>query len=314
MNAKHRIGFYKAVQGAFTPERIGAIKQRLQDEHGVEVVEVDFRDGVLIDGRVYAHGICLNDLDLYFWHDTLRPATTGSDSYYLHLLRAIEHDVRVINSAESTAITNDKLRAHEQLRAHGLPVSRYAFVRSDDRAGIETAFHELGSSVLIKPRFGGWGNGIVRCSAVEDLHSAIELSVSMSGRPLQFLLEQFYDNDPSGWVSVTMFRQLPIIGYRKPLSLSGSDWKIYDPEKRDGKGELSEYVSPSPEVVSLAKRAQAAIGKDIIGFDFIRTADGYKIIDENGRPGLYEKCLEEAGVDLVDRVVELIASVIPNNN
>lgn len=305
--AKVRVGFYKSVQGSFTEERIAAIKHRLVSEHDIELVEVDFRQGVLIHGKVYVGDICLNDLDVYFWHDTVWPSQTGADSYYIHLLRAIGKDVAVINGADETETTNDKLRAHARLIEHGLPVSRYALIRSDDRQGIQQAFEQLQGDVLVKPRFGGWGSGIVRCQSIEDLYSTIELSVAVAGKHTQFLLEQFYENDPNGWVSISMIGQTPLIAYKKPLSLSSSTWKVYDPEKRDGRGEQSVTVEPSDGLVDLAKKAQAAIGKDIIGFDFILTPQGYVIVDENGRPGLYEHCLQEKGIDLVDVIARLIA-------
>jgi glutathione synthase/RimK-type ligase-like ATP-grasp enzyme len=170
---RYKIGFFKAVQGAFTEEVITAIKQRLERDYDAMVTEVDFRDGVLVDGKVYVDDICLNDFDVYFWHDTLWPAQTGSDSYYVHLLRAIGRDVTVINTADSTERVNDKLRAHEVLRAAGLPVSEYALVHSNNKPGVAAAFKRLGGEVLIKPRFGGWGKGIVRCSSAEDLQDII---------------------------------------------------------------------------------------------------------------------------------------------
>lgn len=305
-----RVGFFKDVQGAFTEERIEQIKQRIATELAADLVEVDFREGVLIDGKVYVGEICLNDFDVYFWHDTLWPAKTGSDSYYIYLLRAIGRDVVVVNTADSTECVNDKLRAHELLRSAGLPVSEYALVNSEAKLNVEKAFLALGSSVLVKPRFGGWGKGIVRCQSVGDLQDVIELSVAMSGRQQQFLLERFYENDMSKWTSVSMIGQIPVIGYRKPLTIGNSDWKVYDPDKKDGKGVLSEYVAPSEEISNLSRKAQAVIGKDIVGFDFISTVDGYKIVDENGRPGLYQHCLEEAGVDLVDQIVRLVGEKI----
>lgn len=308
--AKRTIGFFKAVQGAFTRERIEEIKRRLATELDATVIDVDFRNGVLINGKVYVGDICLNNFDVYFWHDTLWPAKTGSDSYYVHLLRAIGKDAVVINSADSTERVNDKLRSHEALRAAGLPVSEYALIYSENKADIEAAFDKLGGDVLIKPRFGGWGKGIVRCRSVGDLQDIVELAVASSGREQQFLLERFYENDTSQWLSVSMIGQHPVIGYRKPLTIGGSDWKVYDPDKKDGKGDLSQYVRPSDEVSELARRSQAAIGKDIVGFDFIATNDGYKIVDENGRPGLYDHCLNEAGIDIVDEIVSLIKSKV----
>lgn len=304
-----KIGFFKAVQGAFTEAVIADITNRLTSDLNAEVINVDFRRGVLIDGKVYVDELCLNDLDVYFWHDTLWPAKTGNDSYYIHLLRAIGKDVAVVNTADSTEAVNDKLRAHEILRQAGLPVSEYALVFSEDKPGIERAFHSLGGNVLLKPRFGGWGKGIVRCSEIGDLQDIIELSVAASGKTQQFLLERYYENDPEGWVSVSMIGQNPVIGYRKPLSIGASDWKVYDPNKQDGRGEHSIYVQPSDIVADFARRAQVALGKDIVGFDFILTPDGYKIVDENSRPGLYAHCLETAGVSLSDEILNLIVRV-----
>lgn len=302
-----KIGFFKAVQGAFTESVIADIKERLASELNADVVEADFRRGVLIDGKVYVDDLCLNDLDVYFWHDTLWPSKTGNDSYYIHLLRAIGQDVTIINTADSTEAVNDKLRAHEILRRAGLPVSEYALVSSEDKTGIKRAFDALGGDVLVKPRFGGWGKGIVRCADVSNLQDIIELSEASSGRVQQFLLERFYDNDPDGWISVSMFGQNPIIGYRKPLAIGNSDWKVYDPDKLDGRGERSLYVKPSDDIVDLARKAQKALGKHIVGFDFILTPQGYKIVDENSRPGLYGHCLEQAGVNLTDSIAALIA-------
>ena len=34
------------------------------------------------------------------------------------------------------------------------------------------------------------------------------------------------------------------------------------------------------------------------------------IVDENGRPGLYQHCLEAANIDIVDVIVDLIVSKI----
>lgn len=305
-----KVGFFKSKQGSFTEERIAEIKNRLAHDYGFELVEADFREGVLIDGKVYVGDVCLNDVDAYFWHDAIWPSLTGADSYYLHLLRSIGTDAVVVNTADSTELVNDKFRAHAKLRSHGLPVPKFALVRSDNKEGIARAFHELGGPVLVKPRFGGWGVGIVKCQTLDELLGVIELSVSMDAKHHQFLLEKFYENDPAKWTSISMVGQRPVIAYRKPLSLGNSDWKVYDPEKRDGRGEASEYVEPPAELVGLARQAQEALGKDIVGFDFIATEQGYIIVDENGRPGLYEHCLASAGVDLVGVVTELIASKV----
>ena len=101
------------------------------------------------------------------------------------------------------------------------------------------------------------------------------------------------------WVSIVVF------GYKKPL-VGDADWKIYDPQKTDGKGALSKYINPPQELKEIALSAKNAIGKDIIGFDFIYTDEGYKIIDENGRPGLYPQCIADAKINITTEIIHLI--------
>ena len=58
-----------------------------------------------------------------------------------------------------------------------------------------------------------------------------------------------------------------LFGYRKKL-LGESDWKIYDPNKIDGKGLHSEYIDLSQELKDISLTAKKAIGKDINWFRF----------------------------------------------
>ena len=84
------------------------------------------------------------------------------------------------------------------------------------------------------------------------------------------------------------------------------DWKIYDPLKQDGRGQRTEYAEVPQELMEISLKAAQVIGKDIIGFDYIATRDGYRIVDENGRPGLYQHCLDAAGVDIAQEIASLI--------
>ncbi len=302
-----KIGFHKSVQGVFTPEYITQLKAMIIERLDCELVEVDFRDGVIIGDKVYVGEICLNDLDVYFWHDTVRPRDWGADNYFCHILETIAKDVAVINTGASVRITNDKFLAHRELRHAGLPVGDFALVRGDDIDGLRKVFDSFGGDVLLKPRFGGWGIGIVRLHSFDELQSTIDFAQSFSSGVGQFLVERYYPNDLSQWISVVVFDDKVLFGYRKPLLTDDVDWKIYDPLKQDGRGQKTVPVEVPTALATVALDAAAAIGKDIIGFDFIATNEGYKIIDENGRPGLYKHCLEFAQVDLIEELVTLIA-------
>jgi len=306
---KIRIGFFKKSQGIFTEKLIAEIENELRSLPNVELFTgLDFRLAYIKNGRAIIGDFDLNTLDVYFWHDTIKPADWGSDNYALNVLRALENDCIVINSSISTQIVNDKYLAHTTLKKQGLPVADFALVDASNKAALSAIFNSFDSSILIKPRFGGWGAGIVKIDSLNALFDQVDLLLSFSPKQnLQILLEKYYPNDLSRWISVVVFGDKVLFGYKKNV-IRENDWKICDPEKTDGKGFLSEYVDPSPELKKIALAAKQAIGKDIVCFDFIYTSEGYKIVDENGRPGLYAHCLEKAGVDIKKEIISLIMS------
>ncbi len=305
---KKKIGFCKKEQGIFTQAYIRHIKDTLRAQVDCDVIDVDFREGYVLNDKAFVGDICLNDLDVYFWHDTVHPSQWHADNHFLHVLKAMESDVAVINTAESTRIVNDKFLSHMTLKKAGLPVGDFALVRADDRDALKSVFMQYEQDVLLKPRFGGWGIGIVRAQSVDVLLSTVEYMLSFAERKHHSLLvERFHKNDLSKWISVVVFGGKALFAYQKPL-IGEADWKIYDPDRIDGRGRLSMCVAIPDEVRASAVAAQKAIGKDIIGFDFIYTEDGYKIVDENGRPGLYAHCLEEARIDVAQEIVNLVRS------
>ncbi|MHA1889090.1 MAG: ATP-grasp domain-containing protein, partial [Promethearchaeota archaeon] len=261
-------------------------------------------------GNVMLGDFNLSDLDVYFWHDLVHMKVWGGDNYNINILRALEAKCALVNSSESTRIVNDKFLSHLTLANKNLPVADFALIRISDQKAAISCFEKFNGEILLKPRFRGFGMGILKISAKEQLIETLELLQSfLPNGQEQVLVEKFYPNNLEKWVSVVVFNNKVLFGYRKKLS-SKSDWKIYDPARKDAKGQFTEYVKPTKSLSTISLRAAKAIGKDIICFDFIYTDEGYKIIDENGRPGFYHHCLEVAGVDLKKEITELILSKI----
>lgn len=308
-NKKYRVGFCKKKQGVFSQELIDRICLDLEDKHGFEVLrDLDYRKMYLKNGKVFWGKRDLSSLDLYFWHDTVDPKVWKGDNYYLNILKALEYDCVIVNNPESVRVVNDKYFSHLFLKRAGLPVADFALVNIKDKEVLVDCFESFGGEVLIKPRFGGFGTGIVRISSNEQLMEMVELlQYFLSTEEEQLLLEKFYENDLSKWISVVVLGDKVLYGYRKKL-LGQSNWKIYDPDRIDARGQFTEYVEPDEDLKKMALKAKKIINKDIICFDFIYTKEGYKIVDENGRPGLYQHCLDRAEVDIKEEVVNLIAS------
>lgn len=307
----YKIGFYKKPQGIFTRDFIKEIEREITQRGDIELVTgLDYRKMYVKNGKVYFEGGDLSDLDVYFWHDVVGAKVWKGDNYHLNVLRSLENSCVVVNSAESTRVVNDKFFSHIALSQASLPVADFALVNLTNKQAIVDVFNSFDKEVLIKPRFRGFGTGIVRVSSEQQLIEIVELlQSSLPNGEDQMLIEKYYKNDIEKWISVVVLGEKVLFGYRKKL-LGDSDWKVYDPERKDSKGEFTDYVDPPDELKQVALEARRAIGKDIICFDFIHTEEGYKIIDENGRPGLYKNCLEGAGIDIKKEIVDLIFSKI----
>jgi glutathione synthase/RimK-type ligase-like ATP-grasp enzyme len=203
--------------------------------------------------------------------------------------------------------------SHSVLLQNKLPVADFALVSLDQENEIKKVFEDFEGSIVIKPRFGGWGIGVEKIDSEERLEKFIKMTTHSENKTKQLLIEKYFKNDLSKWVAAVVFGEKVIFGYKKKI-MSGSGWKIYDPEKKDGRGNYSDFVELSQELKDYALKAKSAIGKDIIGFDFIYTEEGYKIIDENGRPGLYADCIKKSGIDIEDEIVNLILNKVKLKN
>lgn len=306
---KIKVGFFKAPQGVFTEKIIRNIENKLGKNDSIELYTgLDFRKGRVINGRVIVDNFDLNNLDVYFWHDAIKASEWDGDNYFLNVLKALENDCLVINSSEATRIVSDKFLSHNLLLRNNLPVIDFALV-SFNKKEIEKIFDYFGGTIVIKPRFGSWGIGVEKISSKKELLSWFNKTKKVKNPPKQLLVEKYFRNDLSKWIAVVVLGEKVLFGYKKKIT-TGSDWKIYDPKKKDGKGAYSEYVDLPKELKKIALKAKEAVKKDIVGFDFIYTEEGYKIVDENGRPGIYPQCIKAGKINIEDEIVNLIISKV----
>ena len=158
---------------------------------------------------------------------------------------------------------------------------------------------EWGAAVL-KPRRGGWGQGVTLIDNAERLRDIIGYVKSTAEHsPDQgFFLERYYENDPNRWARITMINNEVAYGYRK-VSTKFHDFgdgrlKVQDVDEKGGGVVLADLL---PIHIEQAERASEALGLGLVGFDMIWTADGPIIVDENTSPGNYIDLYEEVGKD-----------------
>jgi ribosomal protein S6--L-glutamate ligase len=262
-----------------------------------EVAEVslcDLRKCHVRNGKVYEGDLCLSDFDLVHWYFV----THLPDSWTVTMLRALAQTTRVVPNPAGFLLGLDKFFAHTALRARGLPTADFCMFQSGAVNDIAAGLFG-GGAVLLKPRLGAFGHGIHFARNARELIDVTQYAQSFAKDSLQVFCETFEENDLSRWISTTVINGKLAYGYRKRSEKFVDGWKVYDPVRAGGG---VDFVDASM-VEDVALDAAAALGCDIVGFDFIWSTkrQKYLIVDENTFPGMYPECFAQSGTGSWDR-------------
>jgi glutathione synthase/RimK-type ligase-like ATP-grasp enzyme len=103
-------------------------------------------------------------------------------------------------------------------------------------------------------------------------------------------------NDLKNWTGVSVVNGTIIYGFRKNTSkISG--WKVYDENKTGGD---VTYVKPNKEIETIALKIGEILGANFYGLDFIKTAEGYKVVDINCSPGIYYDLIQDLDIPIAE--------------
>lgn len=253
---------------------------------------INFKKVGVVGDSFYCENINLKEADLFFWY------APGIKVVFSEL-KALGEFIPVMKSPKSLETVEDKFYSHAILRANNLPVADYALVGYDDFGLMKKIIKNWGT-VLVKPRGGNFGRGITKVSDFETLRDVAGLLMVEKNQRTIFV-ERFYENELDDWISTTIIGGKVVYGYRKREN-KYVGWKVYDIQKKGGD---AYYVDPSP-VKEVAEKAASILDNSIVGFDFIKTKDGYKIVDENNFPGFYKEAFDDAEADVSELVADLI--------
>jgi RimK family alpha-L-glutamate ligase len=177
--------------------------------------------------------------------------------------------VRVINGVEALLNAHDKLRSARLLAEAGLPHPQTAHVTSLEQA---TA---VVPPVVVKPRFGSWGEDVFRCDTGIALAQTLAL---VRSRPW-FVLH-----------GAVVQELIPSLGYDLRIVVAGG--QVVGAARRTARpgewrtnvalGGTKRPIRPSSTACDLAVRAGEAIGAGLVGVDLLPVGDGFVVLELNG--------------------------------
>ncbi len=278
----------------------------IHSDRRFEVTEISsFEQLIIVNGDIFYENINLNHLDIFFWYGEIG---RGNGIYSLEVLKALSRKVKVIPNPYSFEVGLDKYFSHMALKEKGVNVPDLVLLSSKNVHLVEPILEEWGYG-LLKPRKGGFGKGVTLINSFPMLRDMIEYmeSFNVVGACEGILLERYYKNNLSDFVSTTIVDGKIMYGYCKRLSkvtdLGNGYQKIYDCNEIGGEVDLCE-VLPAHEKQALL--ASDALGLEIIGFDMIWHEGKPIIIDENTFPGMYLDLFQQQNISLSEKIYNLI--------
>ena len=245
---------------------------------------LDFRKAIIKNYKVYIGDFCLSDLDHFVWIGML---DRSRDSYHLEVLRVLEMSVKVSHSFSFYNLATDKFSAFSFLYPYGIPLPELYLVSPDNLEELKSLFDK--NEYLLKPRRSSFGQGIVKLKTFEQFRDTAKYHLQKN-----YYLEKFYKNDLQEWTGVTVINGTVLYGFRKKSSkISG--WKVYDKESLGGE---TIYVKPSAEIEAIAIKIGKVMGGTCFGLDFIKTSEGYKVVDINCSPGIYYDFIQDLNIPI----------------
>ncbi|HSC93281.1 MAG TPA: ATP-grasp domain-containing protein [Gaiellaceae bacterium] len=177
--------------------------------------------------------------------------------------------VRVLNKRRALLAAHDKLRTAYALGRVGLPHPRTAHVLRPEPPEAPLP------PVVVKPRYGSWGQDVWRCEDAEAL--ARQLGEASSRRWFRHhgaLVQELVP--PLGWDVRLVVADGRVVGSANRHARRG-DWRT-----NVSLGGSIDAAAPLPEAVGLALDAAAAVGSDLVGVDLLPLPEGgFTILELN---------------------------------
>jgi RimK family alpha-L-glutamate ligase len=217
----------------------------------------------------------------------------GIETGLWELARLEGAGVRVLNRPRTLVAAHDKLATSRALGDAGVPHPRTAHVTSpSDNIPFEPP-------VVVKPRFGSWGQDVVLCHDAAALRRHLAAMAerhwfASHGALVQELVP------PRGHDVRVIVAGSSVVGAIRRVAPPG-EWRT-----NVALGAVREPIDPSSEACELAIRAAAAVEGDLVGVDLLPGREGELVVIEINGAVEFNAAYSLHGADVFRLTIEAI--------
>jgi [lysine-biosynthesis-protein LysW]---L-2-aminoadipate ligase len=221
-----------------------------------------------------------------------------SQSRGLAVSYMLEHwGIPIYNSAQVTAICNDKLLTTLALLRAGVPTpaTLLAFEQQTAVEGIET----LGYPAVLKPVTGSWGRLLARVNDRDAAEAILEHQETLGGYQHHIHYIQEYIEKPQR--DIRAF----VVGNRTICAIyrTSAHWVT-----NTARGAVTSNCPVTPELNELCVRASQAVGGGILAIDLFEDEQRGYLVNEINATMEFRNSIAPTGVDIPQEIFEYICS------
>lgn len=274
-----------------------------------------FHDAALKQG-IQTKIIKNNDLLAYLTMDSMNLLQTNKQKYPdfviftdkdIYLAKQLELlGIRVFNSADAIATSDDKILTYQALAQQDFPIPKTIIApkifyqpESLDDKYLNQIIDKLGFPLVIKEAFGSFGEQVYLVHNREEMLAKVN---ELHGKPYVFqeYIKTSYGRD----------LRLHVVGDRVVASM----YRQTDNDFRATAAGIRLAYEPTEREIDLAVRATKAIGADFAGVDLLYGPNDTRLVCEVNSNAHIGKLHNSTDINVADYVVEYIIKEFANQS
>ena len=220
------------------------------------------------------------------------------DYYLAHALE--NQGIRLFNSAEAIAYSDNKILMYQKLKENGIKIPRtfvapktFEGINYNKRSFLQQVINEIGFPLIVKEAYGSFGDQVYLAKNEIELNAIVDLIGYKD-----FLLQEFIASSCGRDVRIN------VVGNNAVVSM-------YRENKNDFRSNISSGGSgvacdPRSDYLALAIKATKVLKLDFAGVDVLFGEHDEPIICEVNSNPQFASTLKATGVDLADYICQYI--------
>lgn len=235
----------------------------------------------------------------------IRATTDPGNSAYIVSRLAEQSGLKVIDDPHSIRTCSNKAILHDLFQKNNIPSPGSILFYGDySREVLDMIFEKLGFPIIIKTPYTRFSSHVEKAGNETEF---IELSKHLLRKAKVLVLQEYIQSDFDWRVGILRNEVLYLCKYCIPEG----GWKVKS--KINGKNVWGDTIAISRDLISpglkdISITLSKCVGNGLYGLDIKETNNGYKVIEINDNPSIYDGYEDTIDKDIYEKIINALVS------